>query len=84
MPDEKRVMTKSREGPASTLRGSPDVVNRELREELNERLHIAGLEIDEAGLTYPAYAPESAGAMLRRQQVEAVIAARARLVMGAV
>lgn len=68
----------------TTLRGSPDVVNRELREELNERLHIAGIEIDEAGLTYLAYAPEIAGAMLRRQQAEAVIAARAKLVMGAV
>ena len=72
------------EGEESTLRGSPDVVNRELREELNERLHIAGVEIDEAGLTYLAYAPEIAGAMLRRQQAEAVIAARAKLVMGAV
>jgi regulator of protease activity HflC (stomatin/prohibitin superfamily) len=72
------------EGEESTLRGSPDVVNRELREELNERLHIAGIEIDEAGLTYLAYAPEIAGAMLRRQQAEAVIAARAKLVMGAV
>jgi regulator of protease activity HflC (stomatin/prohibitin superfamily) len=72
------------EGEESTLRGSPDVVNHELREELNERLHMAGIEIDEAGLTYLAYAPEIAGAMLRRQQAEAVIAARAKLVMGAV
>ena len=72
------------EGEESTLRGSPDVVNRELREEFNELLHIAGIEIDEAGLTYLAYAPEIAGAMLRRQQAEAVIAARAKLVMGAV
>ena len=72
------------EAEETTLRGSPDVVNRELREELNERLHMAGIEIDEAGLTYLAYAPEIAGAMLRRQQAEAVIAARAKLVMGAV
>jgi len=72
------------EADETTLRGSPDVVNRELREELNERLHMAGIEIDEAGLTYLAYAPEIAGAMLRRQQAEAVIAARAKLVMGAV
>ena len=72
------------EAEEMTLRGSPDVVNRELREELNERLHMAGIEIDEAGLTYLAYAPEIAGAMLRRQQAEAVIAARAKLVMGAV
>ena len=68
----------------TTLRGSPDVVNAELREELNERLHVAGLEVDEAGLTHLANASEIAGAMLRRQQAEAVIAARAKLVMGAV
>lgn len=68
----------------NTLRGSPDVINSELRAELNERLHVAGLEIDEAGLTHLAYASEIAGAMLRRQQAEAVIAARSKLVLGAV
>jgi hypothetical protein len=68
----------------TTLRGSPDVVNGELRGELNERLHVAGIEVDEAGLTHLAYASEIAGAMLRRQQAEAVIAARTKLVMGAV
>ena len=67
-----------------TLRGSPDVVNSELQTELNERLHVAGIVVDEAGLTHLAYASEIAGAMLRRQQAEAVIAARAKLVMGAV
>jgi regulator of protease activity HflC (stomatin/prohibitin superfamily) len=67
-----------------TLRGSPDVVNSELQSELNERLHVAGIVVDEAGLTHLAYAAEIAGAMLRRQQAEAVIAARAKLVMGAV
>jgi len=67
-----------------TLRGSPDVVNAELRTELNERLAVAGIVVDEAGLTHLAYAAEIAGAMLRRQQAEAVIAARAKLVMGAV
>ena len=67
-----------------TLRGSPDVVNGELQTELNERLHVAGIVVDEAGLTHLAYAAEIAGAMLRRQQAEAVIAARAKLVMGAV
>jgi len=72
------------EGEESTLRGSPDVINSELRTELNERLHVAGIEVDEAGLTHLAYASEIAGAMLRRQQAEAVIAARAKLVMGAV
>ena len=68
----------------TTLRGSPDVVNSELRTELNDRLKVAGIVVDEAGLTHLAYAPEIAGAMLRRQQAEAVIAARAKLVMGAV
>ncbi|WP_338447022.1 SPFH domain-containing protein [Pelagerythrobacter marensis] len=67
-----------------TLRGSADVVNRELLEELNERLRVAGILVDEAGLTHLAYASEIASAMLRRQQAEAVIAARAKLVMGAV
>ena len=67
-----------------TLRGSPDVVNAELREELNERLAVAGIVVDEAGLTHLAYAAEIAGAMLRRQQAEAVIAARVKLVLGAV
>jgi hypothetical protein len=68
----------------TTLRGSADVVSAELQAELNDRLKVAGLHVDEAGLTHLAYAPEIAGAMLRRQQAEAVIAARAKLVMGAV
>ncbi|WP_336985466.1 SPFH domain-containing protein [Altererythrobacter aquiaggeris] len=67
-----------------TLRAHPEVVNKELREELNDRLDVAGIEVDEVGLTHLAYAPEIAGAMLRRQQAEAVIAARTKLVMGAV
>ena len=68
----------------TTLRGSHEDVNRELREELNERLRVAGVTVDECGLTHLAYAPEIAGAMLRRQQAEAVIAARRKLVEGAV
>lgn len=68
----------------TTLRSHGDIVNAELRVELNERLSHAGIVVDEAGLTHLAYAPEIAGAMLRRQQAEAVIAARAALVMGAV
>lgn len=67
-----------------TLRSNHGEVNDELRAELNKRLGIAGLTVDECGLTHLAYAPEIAGAMLRRQQAEAVIAARAKLVMGAV
>jgi regulator of protease activity HflC (stomatin/prohibitin superfamily) len=67
-----------------TLRGSHDQINAELRTELNTRLVTAGITVDECGLTHLAYAPEIAGAMLRRQQAEAVIAARRKLVEGAV
>lgn len=67
-----------------TLRGHHDQINAELRAELNERLRIAGITVDECGLTHLAYAPEIAGAMLRRQQAEAVISARRKLVEGAV
>ena len=72
------------EGEKVTLRGGADVINRELLEELNERLKVAGILVDEAGLTHLAYAPEIAGAMLRRQQADAVIAARKKVVIGAV
>lgn len=72
------------EEDATTLRGSADIVNDELRTELNERLAVAGIVVDEAGLTHLAYAPEIAGAMLRRQQADAVIAARKKVVIGAV
>lgn len=68
----------------TTLRGSADVINEELRQELNDRLHVSGIIVDEAGLTHLAYAPEIAGAMLRRQQADAVIAARKKVVIGAV
>jgi len=67
-----------------TLRGSHEQVNAELRTELIERLRVAGITVDECGLTHLAYAPEIAGAMLRRQQAEAVIGARRKLVEGAV
>ena len=67
-----------------TLRGSHDQVNAELRDELNSRLAVAGITVDDCGLTHLAYAPEIAGAMLRRQQAEAVISARKKLVEGAV
>ena len=68
----------------TTLRSNHGEVNDELRTELNERMRIAGLTVDECGLTHLAYAPEIAGAMLRRQQAEAVISARKKLVEGAV
>ncbi len=67
-----------------TLRGNHDQINDELRTELNARLVLAGITVDECGLTHLAYAPEIAGAMLRRQQAEAVISARRKLVEGAV
>lgn len=67
-----------------TLRGNHDEVGVELRSALIERLSVAGITVDECGLTHLAYAPEIAGAMLRRQQAEAVIAARRKLVEGAV
>jgi regulator of protease activity HflC (stomatin/prohibitin superfamily) len=67
-----------------TLRGNHEEVSAELRLALIERLAVAGITVDECGLTHLAYAPEIAGAMLRRQQAEAVIAARRKLVEGAV
>jgi regulator of protease activity HflC (stomatin/prohibitin superfamily) len=67
-----------------TLRGNHDEVAVELRAALIDRLSVAGITVDECGLTHLAYAPEIAGAMLRRQQAEAVIAARKKLVEGAV
>ena len=67
-----------------TLRGNHDQVGVELRKELQERLNVAGITIDECGFTYLAYATEIASAMLRRQQAQAVVAARQTLVEGAV
>ncbi len=67
-----------------SLRGSSDVVNAELGEELTERLKVAGIEVSEARLQHLAYAPEIASAMLQRQQADAIIAARTRIVDGAV
>jgi regulator of protease activity HflC (stomatin/prohibitin superfamily) len=67
-----------------TLRGNHDEVGTELRRELIERLAVAGITVDECGFTYLAYAQEIAGAMLRRQQAQAVVAARQTLVEGAV
>jgi regulator of protease activity HflC (stomatin/prohibitin superfamily) len=67
-----------------TLRSGVTEVSQALRTELQERLAKAGVEVDEARLTHLAYAPEIAQAMLRRQQAEAVIAARQKIVQGAV
>jgi len=67
-----------------TLRSGYDEVAVALRQELQERLAKAGVHVEEARLTHLAYAPEIAQAMLRRQQAEAVIAARTKIVHGAV
>ncbi|HEX5031641.1 MAG TPA: SPFH domain-containing protein [Candidatus Eisenbacteria bacterium] len=69
---------------AISLRGSTDKVSDALRAELQERLRPAGVQIVEARLSHLAYAPEIAGAMLQRQQAAAIIAARQRIVEGAV
>ncbi|MCC6795168.1 MAG: SPFH domain-containing protein [Candidatus Hydrogenedentes bacterium] len=68
----------------TTLRDSKDVVSAALQSELQDRLNKAGVEVEEARLTHLAYAPEIANAMLRRQQAEAIIAARQKIVHGAV
>ncbi len=67
-----------------TLRAGADTVADALCEELQARIQLAGVRIAEAKLTHLAYAPEIAGAMLRRQQAEAVISARSKIVTGAV
>ena len=67
-----------------TLRGDHEVVNADLETELQERVARAGITIDECRIMHLAYAQEIAQAMLRRQQAEAVIAARSKLVQGAV
>jgi hypothetical protein len=67
-----------------SLRGSTDVVAGELAREVAERVSIAGLEIVEVRISHLAYAQEIAQAMLRRQQANAVVAARSRIVEGAV
>lgn len=67
-----------------TLRSGMDEVSAALRSELQDRLKLAGVTVDEARLTHLAYASEIAGVMLRRQQAEAIIAARQKIVHGAV
>jgi regulator of protease activity HflC (stomatin/prohibitin superfamily) len=67
-----------------TLRGGGDDVAHAMKKELEVRLAKAGVVVEEARLTHLAYAPEIAPAMLRRQQAEAVIAAREKIVLGAV
>ena len=74
----------SHDKPEITLRGGMDEVAASLLRELDARLEQAGIVVEDAKLTHLAYAPEIAGVMLRRQQAEAIIAARSKIVLGAV
>ena len=67
-----------------TLRSGADEINEFLKQAINERLSIAGIEAVEARINYLAYAPEIAAVMLRRQQADAIISAREKIVDGAV
>ncbi|MBR5849525.1 MAG: SPFH domain-containing protein [Alistipes sp.] len=67
-----------------TLRSNSDSINEQLERTLNERLELAGIEVMEARINYLAYAPEIAAVMLRRQQADAIISAREKIVEGAV
>jgi regulator of protease activity HflC (stomatin/prohibitin superfamily) len=74
------------DGPdtVESLRGSTDVISEQLAQEVAERIAVAGVEIIEVRISHLAYAPEIAQAMLQRQQASAVVAARTRIVEGAV
>ena len=67
-----------------TLRSNSEAINDQLEHTLNERLAMAGIEVVEARINYLAYAPEIAAVMLRRQQADAIISAREKIVEGAV
>jgi regulator of protease activity HflC (stomatin/prohibitin superfamily) len=72
------------ENDVLTLRAGGEAIVSKLKKELQERFEKAGLFVEDARLTHLAYAPEIAGAMLRRQQAEAIIGARKQIVLGAV
>jgi len=72
------------EGDGLALRSNPVEISQALREEIQDRLEEAGVNVIEARISHLAYAPEIAHAMLRRQQASAVIAARTQIVAGAV
>ena len=67
-----------------TLRSNSEEINAQLEQTLNDRLAMAGIEVVEARINYLAYAPEIAAVMLRRQQADAIISAREKIVEGAV
>lgn len=68
----------------TSLRGSPEIICDQLRKDIQDRLHKAGVEVIEARLSHLAYSAEIAAAMLQRQQAHAVVAARTKIVEGAV
>jgi regulator of protease activity HflC (stomatin/prohibitin superfamily) len=68
----------------ASLRGNPQEISEDLKKQVQSRLQVAGLEIIESRISHLAYAPEIAQAMLRRQQAQAVVAARQKIVEGAV
>lgn len=72
------------EGEEIALRSHPQAIAEKLREEVQDRLNMAGVEVIEARISHLAYAPEIAAAMLQRQQAQAVVAARTKIVEGAV
>lgn len=74
----------SEEGDEKSLRGSSQEIADKLKEELQSKVSIAGIEVTEVRITHLSYAPEIAAAMLQRQQAEAIIAARKKIVEGAV
>jgi len=76
--------TNEGEDDSITLREGGDIINKQLKEKLDERLDLAGIEVEEARINYLAYAPEIAAIMLRRQQASAIISAREKIVEGAV
>lgn len=74
----------SQDEERSSLRGNPQEIAEHLKREVQSRLEVAGVEVTEARISHLAYAPEIAQAMLRRQQAQAIIAARRKIVEGAV
>ncbi len=72
----------SEDGDEKSLRGSSQEIADRLKDELQSRVDIAGIEVSEVRITHLSYAPEIAAAMLQRQQAEAIIAARKKIVEG--
>ncbi len=72
------------EGDTISLRGNVDEISEALQKEVQDRVAQAGVLVEEARISHLAYAPEIAGAMLQRQQAEAIVAARTKIVEGAV